>query len=259
MTSSGITLGDAAPEEFYDSSPLEPDQLYQGEILVNVPILNMPKPTRWLLLRTKSGRRVHDALANGTVPGLVNVLDSNQSGELWYSDGLGDFAMAQLDKRPVLVLSQTCDVQNKDFIQVAPILPARASGGDETDLANLKSGQILNAFWLMPYLPHIPIDSFADLTLIQAVHRSYMRRIQPDQHFRLSPGRTRLLQQSITRYFGRPNSFNSRSDLTPKTGTYLCASCFYFDGTVTAVNLNERDAFPECQSCGRGNWILRGR
>jgi len=130
VSSTATTPGEAQ-DDFYDATPLEPQLLYQGEILVDVPILNMPKPSRWLLLRTaRTGRRVNEALENGAVPGTVRVLDSNQSREQWYGDGLGDFAMAQLDKKPVLVLSQTCDIQNKDFIQIAPILPSRQSGSN---------------------------------------------------------------------------------------------------------------------------------
>ncbi len=110
MSSSANTPGEADLEDFYDSSPLEQNQLYQGEILANVPILTTPKPTSgWTLLRTRSGRRVDEALEHGNLGGLVNVLNSNQSREQWYADGRGDFAMALLDKRPVLVLSQTCD------------------------------------------------------------------------------------------------------------------------------------------------------
>jgi len=207
---------------------------------------------------------VNEALENGAVPGTVRVLDSNQSREQWYSDGLGDFAMAQLDKRPVLVLSQTCDIQNKDFIQVAPILPVSTGGdagteGERDDLDSLKNGEINNAFWLKSHPPEIQTDSFADLTLIQAVHISYVKRLTPAQHFRLGPARTRLLQQFITRYFGRPNSFDSRSDKVPRTGTYLCVGCFYMDARISSVSLEENAEFPLCQTCGGTQWVLKGR
>src|SRR5258708_5793199 len=104
----------------------------------------MPKDTRWLLLRTKSGKMVNDALQSGTLGGLVKVLDSNQSNEEWYNATDGDFVMARLSKRPVLVLSQTCDVQTKQFIQVAPIFAAE---GANDHLDRLRKGQILSAFW----------------------------------------------------------------------------------------------------------------
>ncbi len=166
MSSNATTLGEAPPNDFYDATPLEPHLLYQGEILVDVPLLSIPKPPRWLLLRTASGRRVHEALEHGAKPGTVRVLDSNMSGEQWYADGLGDYAMALLDKRPVLVLSQTCDIHTKDFIQVAPIFPVSEEGAEASpeDLESLKNGDIINTFWLKPHPTEIRSDSFADLT-----------------------------------------------------------------------------------------------
>ena len=117
MISNGNILGNDENERFYDAAPLEPHLLYQGEILIDVPFLNMPKPSHWLLLRTRSGKPVDEALQGGSLGGIVKVLDSNQSREQWYSESDGDFAMARLAKRPAVVLSQTCDIQTKQFIQ----------------------------------------------------------------------------------------------------------------------------------------------
>ena len=255
MTSSANIRGDGS-DDFYDPSPLEPHLLYQGEILTNVPFLDMPKPGNWQLLRTRSGKRVNDALERGNLGGLVKVLDSNQSSEEWQADNEGDFAMAVLQKRPAVVLNATCDVQNNGFIQIAPIFPAEP--GDEY-LERLKNGQIFSAFWIKPHAPEIPQQSYADLELIQAVHKSYIKRIRQDQHFRLSANRTRELQRTITRFFGRPNSFDSRSDKVPRKGTYLCVSCFYLEARVSAVTLEEGLNFAPCQTCGGTGWVPKGR
>lgn len=253
MTSSANIHGD---EHFYDEFPLEPYLLYQGEILFNVPFLDMPKPGNWQLLRTRSGRRVNDALERGNLGGLVKVLDSNQSKEEWQKDDEGDFAMAVLQKRPVLVLNTTCDVQNNAFLQVAPIFSA---GTDAAFVERLKDGKIISSFWLKTHPPEIPEESYADLELIQAVHKTYIKRLRPEQHFRLSAERTRALQRTITRYFGRPNSFDSRSDTAPRTGTYLCVSCFYMDAHVVAFPLEEGGNFKICPTCCGTQWILKGR
>jgi hypothetical protein len=256
VSSSANTPGEANLEDFYDSSPLEQNQLYQGEILGNVPILTVPKPASgWTLLRTRSGRRVDEALEHGNLGGLVNVLNSNQSREQWYADGRGDFAMAILDKSPVLVLSQTCDVQNKDFIQIAPIYPVDSA----EQLERLKADRIYSAFWLKPHPAEIEQDSYADLERLQAVHKTYLRRIQPANHFRLSPARARLLQRTITRYFGRPNSFDVHSDMAPIAGTFLCVRCFYRDARVTQIELTLRTAFPVCNTCAGTQWVVKGR
>ncbi len=256
MSSSANTPGEASLGEFYDASPLEGDQLYQGEILTNVPILTMPKPSScWSLLRTRSGRRVDDALEQGKLGGIVKVLDSNQSKEQWYAEGRGDFAMAVLDKRPVLVLNQTCDVQTKDFLQVTPIYPADSDG---ESLERLKRGEIYSAFWLKAHPPEIREESYADLEHVQAIHKTYLKRIRPEQHFRLSAQRTRELQRFVTRYFGRPNSFDCRNDAAPKTGTFLCVRCFYMDARVTQVDLEEGSAFQVCEVCRGTQWVLKG-
>jgi len=255
VSSSANTPGEASPEDFYDPAPLEGNLLYQGEILSNVPIFSMPKPNPWQLLRTRSGKRVHDALEHGSLGGLVKVVDANLSTEQWYADGLGDYAMAVLDNRPALMLSQTCDVQNKDFLQVAPIFPAGNGGYIE----RLEKGDLLSAFWIKRHHPEISEESYADLELIQAVHKSYLKRINREQHFRLSPQRVRLLQSAITRYFGRPNSFDSRSDIVPRTGTYLCVACFYMDAKISAVPLEESKSFPDCKTCSGTQWVLKGK
>lgn len=255
MSSSANTPGDAVLDDFYDPAPLEPTLLYQGEILANVPILNMPKPNAWQLLRTKSGKRVHEALDHGGLGGLVKVVDSNLSTLQWYADDLGDYVMAVLDKRPALVLNQTCDVQNKAFLQVAPIFPA----GNQGHLERLKKGEILSAFWIKKHDPEIAAESYADLELIQAVHKSYLRRIRPEQHFRLNALRVRMLQGAVTRYFGRPNSFDSRMDAVPQAGTYLCVGCFYMDAKISAVTLEEGKNFPSCEMCCGTQWVLKGK
>jgi hypothetical protein len=72
-----------------------------------------------------------------------------------------------------------------------------------------------------------PNHSYADLEQIQAVHKTYVKRLTPEQHVRLNANRTRELQRHITKFFGRPNSFDSRADKAPSKGTYLCVNCFF--------------------------------
>ena len=255
MSSSATIPGEPAPEYFYDPDPLEAHLLYQGEILVDVPILSVPKPQAWQLLRTKSGKRVHEALKQGGLGGLVKVVDSNLSTEHWYADKLGDYVMAVLDKRPALVLNQTCDIQTKDFIQVAPIFEAKP---DEKYLEKLKKREIFSAFWIKKHAPEIMDESYADLELIQAVHKSYFKRISLKQHLRISAERVRLLQSTITRYFGRPNSFDLQTDTVPRAGTYLCVGCFYMDARITSATLAEGANFPGCPTCNGTQWVLKG-
>jgi hypothetical protein len=249
------TLGSPQPPEsqsdFYDAAPLEPHLLYQGEILIDVPLLVMPKDSRWQLLRTRSGRRFEDALEHGNLGGKVEVLDSNRSAIEWYANPDGDWAAGRLSKRPVLVLSQTCDVQTKDYIQVAPIYPV-----PREDLERVKNGALYSVFYLQPHAPEFG-DSFADLEKMQAVHKSYIRR--PILHFRLTDYRVRELQRFLTRYFGRPNSFDADVDAVPRTGSYLCVDCFYFDGKVASISRAQGEEFGECPGCNGTKWVIQAR
>ena len=219
-----------------------------------MPLFIMVRETRWLLLRTGSGKPVDEALQNGKTPGTVRVHDSNQSGILWEQAGYdGDFAMGRLSKRPVLILSQSCDVQTKNFIQVAPIYPT----DDENYIGKLQRGEIISAFWLKPHPPHWSVNSYADLEQIQAVHKSYFKKLKPDQHFRLHPFKVVGLQQAVTRYFGRPNTFDVVTDRAPRTATYLCAYCFYWNAVVSKIDLQEGEPFRECTTCQHPQWILQ--
>lgn len=250
------------PDEnsFYDdAAPLEPHLIYQGEILLGVPLVTMRKPLRWLLLRTGKGGPIHEVLGIGETPKTVKVLDSNLTEVKWEKDvgPDGDYAMALLSKRPILVLSQTCDVQNKDFIQVAPIYPAPP---DDSYVGKLIRNEILSAFRLPRHPPDWEGEAFADLEQIQAVHKSYRKVKKGDAeylHFRLRPEKTLKLQQNLTRYFGRPNAFDAGTDKAPRTATYLCVQCFYRDGCITKVDLPENGDFKACAKCGGPSWVIQ--
>jgi hypothetical protein len=144
MRSRGFRAAVLGVDPSGEESPLEPQLLYQGEIVLGVPIAWMPRPKNWLLIRTKSGRRVDEALNQGDIGGLVRVLDSNLSQIEWNEHGDGDFVMARLEKQPVLLLSQTSDVATKKFIQVAPIFTV----SDGSYLEKLVRDDIKSAFWL---------------------------------------------------------------------------------------------------------------
>jgi hypothetical protein len=247
-------LVDDKENSFYDAAPLEPHLVYQGEILTDVPIFNMPLASRWLLVRTGKGGPVMEALNSGQTPGLVKVWDSNKTEQLWNEAGVGDYALGYLRKVPVLVLSQTCDIAQKTFIQIAPVFTAE---GDPKHIERLAAREIWSAFPLIAHAPQIAQLSFADLEQIQAIHKSYIKRIKPEQHFRISPANVRELQYFITRYFGRPNSYDADQDKAPREGHYLCVSCFYMHGDVVDTELKEGQDFPHCE-CGGRLWVVRG-
>jgi CO/xanthine dehydrogenase FAD-binding subunit len=109
----------------------------------------------------------------------------NKSEIAWNAaDPEGDYVVGALAKRAVLVLSQTCDVENKDFIQVAPIYPSKEEGY----IGKLARDEIISAFHLPKHPPDWNVEGYADFEQIQAIHKSY--RTRPPRHFRLMPKKT---------------------------------------------------------------------
>jgi hypothetical protein len=246
-------------EEFYDAAPLEPHLIYQGEILLNIPLFVVPfgeLGNRWLFLRHK-GIPVHQAIKKGLNPNHVHVeaLDSNKSDPWEDGTPIGDSVMGYLSKHPVLVLSQTCDVDTKKFIQVAPIYPTQ----DNNYVGKLMRDDVISAFWIRNHPPEWDAEMYADFEQIQAVHKSYRKQKLASgmSHFRLGQMRTLQLQRSITRYFGRPSGFDSNKDLAPRTATYLCLTCFHAHATVTKLDLEQNTPFVACELCGGTSWTIQ--
>jgi hypothetical protein len=244
---------DQQTESFYDAAPLEPHLLYQGEIIIDQPVLYPIKASRWLMVRTYKGGSVLEAIQNGQTPTGLKVWDSNKVDLLWDEHKLGDFALGQLQKVPALVLSQTCDIGTKDSIQIAPIFPAPQ---DDSYVGKLLRLDIFSAFPIPPHPPEIETNSFADLEQIQSVPKSYLKRIKPEHHFRLRPENILNLQRHITRFFGRPNSFDAGADKVPREGKYLCIRCVYSNGIISSIELKEKADFPRCSKCGGPQWIF---
>jgi len=235
---------------------MERVSLYQGEILVETPFFTMPKPSRWLVLRTVSGKRVDEALNYGKAAkeNRVRVLDSNAFAIEWEESKLGDFVVGVLDKAPTIIVSQNCDVATKDYIHVAPVIEVPKE--DEAYIDKLRRHDIVDAFYLESHPPEWESVAFVDFGLIQPVHRSYLKGIPTENHFRLSASRVIQLQRSLTRFFGRPNSYDANSDAVPRDGVYMCVQCFYRNGVVTDVSLSMNQAFPICR-CGGVGWVPR--
>ena len=217
----------------------------------------MPMPSRWLVLRTVSGKRIDEALNYGAAAkeNRVRVLDSNQTSLEWQESKAGDFVMAVLNKCPTLVLSQNCDIANRDFIQVAPVVSVDPADGALVE--RLKNHAVIDSFYLEPHPPQWESDAYADFELIQSVHKSFVKGISADNHFRLTDGKVLLLQQYLTRFFGRPNSFDVNADIVPREGIYMCAQCFYRDGVATSITFRKDGYFVVCQLCGGTKWVPR--
>ncbi|HWY22963.1 MAG TPA: hypothetical protein VNX26_17180 [Candidatus Acidoferrum sp.] len=255
MNSAENSPGKQQQDDFYDAAPLEPHLIYQGEILIDVPLFIVPFSelgNRWLILRSSKGKPIHQMLKDGETPTWMQVLDPKKSEIAWDEDGTkGDSVMGYMSKHPVVVLSQTCDVETKKFIQVAPVYPTV----DDGYIGKLMRDEVVSAFWVKKHPPLWEKEMYADFEHIQAVHKSYRKK--PSPHFRLAPKKVLDLQRAITRYFGRPNSFDAKKDLAPRSATYLCVGCFHFNGVATGIHVDEGKAFPVCEVCEGAAWTIQ--
>jgi hypothetical protein len=254
VSSTETSPGEPKQDGFWDAAPLEPHLLYQGEVLVDMPFFSMAKETRWLWVESWSRRPIDIALKQGGIGSKVFVHDSNDTAIEWEKSPDGIFAIGRVSKRPMLVLSQTCDIQNHAFIQAAPIFPLPQD--DPAFAEKVMRDEIISAFYLERHPPEFAEESYADFELIQAVHKSYIKRPDPKKHFRLGPDKILKLQQAITRFFGRPNSFDADVDKAPRTGGYLCVRCFHWNGTATQVDIEEGHDLGICPKCGGDQWTL---
>ena len=148
-------------------------------------------------------------------------------------------------------MSQTCDLDNRTWIQVAPVYRAGQFGAKK--LASLQANDITFMFYLPEKPPSLSETSYADLSQITTVHRSYLE--QGNRILQLRPATTARLQSHLGDFYGRPFGFNIQ-DTVPQDATYLCMNCFLSSATVQRKDLAKDCAFSDCLGCGpRAIWV----
>jgi len=170
---------------FYEPSP-DPTRFFQGDILENFPVVILPETVKVVRLQEKlknhSVAHVHkqdeleDAFANGSEAILANA--------------------SLMD---IMILSQTCDIEHREFISIAPVFPiSNIENQSKQDAIRKKK---------VSYLFHLPTEgkfeeSFLDITTVNSVRRVTLKlenRILSLSHF----GRSHLAY-FIYNYFNRP-------------------------------------------------------
>ncbi len=107
----------------------------------------------------------------------------------------------------VMILSQTCDIQRRDQIIIAPIVPMQPSidNGDlgVNILNNIKNRKINYLFYL-PESPGIIPDSYCNFQLIYYVSPLLLNNFINNKITSLSDWGRHHLSWSLSNYFGRP-------------------------------------------------------
>jgi hypothetical protein len=234
---------------WYDPTP-DTDSLYQGDVLEGVPVVSVPPPNLgpWILLRPpdKSPLTVEQLLA-GNLPRHLRLLDEGTSqvsvNDAWQQGS--ELVLSRATKTKVMIMSQTCDLDNRTWIQVAPV--HSAAQFTDKKMNSLETGEINFMFFLPPKPPAFLQKSFADLSLITTLHKSYLRSGNRILH--LTAGARLRLQTHIARFYGRPFGFNTR-DTVPQGASYLCANCVFTSGTIQSSDFVKDSPFNDCPKCG---------
>jgi len=170
---------------FYESNP-DPIRLYQGDIIKNFPVAVLPESVKVVRFKKKrqnysealiySKDRLDDAFENGS-----------------------EVILASSTLMNVMILSQTCDIEHREFVSIAPVF----------DINNIKNRSKRDAVrngktFYRFYLPKLVSfqESFLDITTINSIRRATLKiedRILSLSHF----GRSHL-SYFIFNYFNRP-------------------------------------------------------
>jgi len=238
---------------WYEQDP-HGESFYQGDVVRDVPVVLMPPAgdAPWTLLRPSPPHTVEQVLA-GQTPRTLKPHPESSRPDAWRLGA--EIVLAKGIKAPAMVVTQTCDLDSRNWIQLAPVFPA-SKIEDPRKRASLGVNEIGYMFILPADPPRLAEDSYADLSMITAVHKSYLRR--GGLVVRLKSPIRALYQRHLANLHGRPFSFNVH-DIVPETGPYGCHNCYLRHGRITRAELVEGQPCTACPSCGEeALWIMFG-
>lgn len=247
-------------DQWYDPHP-ELLNYYQGDVLSNFPFPALPtflpaaKQEVWGVLRPRDakGRPIAEAVRN--LPNLLIGRAAKDWPDVWTLPD-GEHVIAGCKAMFVLLLSRSCDIDKlarKHFL-VAPVIavtdlqPAQRT---PEKLRDLRNNDIFHWFYLPAKNPNMP-ESFADLTQIASLHRSFFDAETLEKRLiaRLSSLGTASLQKLLSDFYGTKFGFVA-TDVCPQTARYSCSSCFYAgQPTIPPRDVAEGAAFGDCDLCG---------
>lgn len=241
-------------EDWYDADP-DVASSYQGDVIDGVPVVFIPpgKVSNWTLLRPNSPVTPQEALA-GRTPKVFLPRPEQAVGDAW-SYGGAEFVLARASRDRVMIVTQSCDIEHRNFIQVAPVFSAANLQPNRSAL--LGANEIKYLFFLPSDKRLLAEDSYADLSLITCVHKSYLRTGK--LIVRLASPTVTKLQAHLAAFHGRPFGFNTK-DISPQDAEYVCSSCFFESATVQRRILTKGTPFPACSECGdKALWVKLGK
>jgi hypothetical protein len=242
-------------KDWYDPNP-DLTSFYQGDVVRDVPVVFLPdKISKWFVLRPDERSKKHvDDVLKGEICKWFESFPEGQLRDRWQYGNREEYVAAKAFLMNVAILTQTCDLEHRNYYQIAPLYPERAE--KESALEHLRANDLNYAFYLPAYAPHIPENSFANLAQTSFIPKAYFPKNTVEQ--RLGARLTHLartgLQEQLANYFGRPFGFGTR-DTASITAEYFCVSCFYRSGHSLALQFQAGTNFTKCAECGDARWI----
>lgn len=173
------------------------DKLYQGDILDNFPFFILPGEEFNLLEENfleDVEQRNYRIEQYETVPARENLVSA-----------------VDVKRSRVAVLSQTCDIQQRDFVMIAPVFPlARLiasgdiRGGGESMLRARKEGKYNYLFYLEPDTDGSITESVIDLQQMHYFSKQLVLAQKDNRILAMSDWGQHHLGWKLSCFFGRP-------------------------------------------------------
>ena len=164
------------------------ERLHQGDIIRDMPVVLVPESGLHIVYEQHSEFYPRSA----TIHQASEVPDA-------FAEGL-ERVIANAYKSRVIILSQTCDIEHRDLIAIAPLFPLSSVTSADRRRGIMKYK--MNYRFYLPSYDNIIDDSYVDFVIINTVKRDLVpidkRILSLDEH-----GRS-LLIHSLYQYFCRP-------------------------------------------------------
>jgi hypothetical protein len=243
-------------KDWYEQEP-DLTSFYQGDIIRDVPIIFLPdKISKWFILRPggADGKKHIDNVLRGEICKWFQSFPEGQLKDAWTYGEKEEYVAAKAFLVNVVILTQTCDIENRGYYQIAPIYPETKQKPSALD--NLRQNYLNYAFYLPAVAPYVPENSYADLAHTCVAPKAFFPRDSVGMRLaaRLTDFARASLQAQIAHYFGRPFGFSAR-DRARVTAEYACISCFYRVGSCVKKQFQAGANFTPCDTCREALWI----
>lgn len=171
----------------YNENPDE--NRYQGDIFRNFPIVI--SPDRLEIARPITPAEVSEGIMEAELKLESELPDAFSKGT--------ELVLASAYRTNIMIISQSCDIEHREFVAVAPIFPLEQVEGKSRRDA-IKSNRVNYRFYLPPAADLV--ESYVDFTVINSVKRSRLN--VANRIASLSDLYRHHLADALHRFFCRP-------------------------------------------------------